>query len=127
MKFTGWTPEQISEVVSAVSVLSFGANLRFEETRSEQTRRGWTVLGVLRVRDSGRTGARLGPSGRRSVAASWEAHRDVMWGLFDLNPEGRIVTSIADYRGREDFVSKYRATRDRRVGSSTIGELSFKV
>ena len=109
MKFTGWTPEQISEVVRSVSVLSFGANLRFEETRSEQTRRGWTVLGVLRVRDSGRTGARL--------AASWEAHRDVMWGLFDLNPEGRIVTSIADYRGREDFVSKYRATRDRRVGS----------
>jgi hypothetical protein len=50
-------------------------------------------------------------------AASWEAHRDFMFNLFAINPEGRIKSAFADYRGLVDFEAKYRATADRNVGS----------
>lgn len=47
---------------------------------------------------------------RRIPAVCWHGHRDFMRVLFDDNPEVRLKTCLADYRGRDDFERKYRAT-----------------
>lgn len=55
-------------------------------------------------------------NGRRVSAVCWHGHRDVMMRLFDRHPEARLKTALADYRGREDFLAKYRDTFGRGNG-----------
>lgn len=119
MEFCNFKPTDIQRTVDTLNTMSggYGGNLRFDTTSSRESTKGWRVRGVLRVNNSRAHGARLSHSGRHTPCASWEAHRDFMRVLFDLNPEGRIKTAMADYRGREDFEAKYRATGDKNIGS----------
>jgi len=55
--------------------------------------------------------------GRRVHAVCWHGHRDFMRAIFRANPDARIKTGIADYRGSDDFEQKFEATGDRNVGS----------
>jgi hypothetical protein len=47
---------------------------------------------------------------RRVSAVCWHGHRDFMLAVFAVNPDARIKTALADYRGADDFERKYRAT-----------------
>ena len=121
MIFYGFTIEQLN---STAGGLTYPAGVFFSET----SRRGKSITGVLRVRDSRKEGARMSASGRRTPAASWEAHRDFMQALFACNPDGRIKTMMADYKGIESFNREFGATYYKQVGShyrpATFGELS---
>ena len=121
MNFYGFTSEQLA---SAADALDYPAGVYFSETG----KRGRMIRGVLRVRNSRAEGARLSASGRHTAAASWEAHRDFMSALFKLNPEGRIQSMLADYRGAEDFEQKFPGTHWHQVGSqyrpAAFGDLS---
>jgi len=110
MQFYGFTQSQLAD---AADRLTYPAKVYFSYTSS----RGRCITGVLRVRNSKLEGARMSASGRHTPSASWEAHRDFMLNLFAVNPEGRIKSSFADYRGLADFESKFRATAYRNVGS----------
>lgn len=109
MQFYGFTQ---SELADAADRLTYPAKVYFSHTSNK----GRAINGVLRVRNSKLEGARLSPSGRHTPAASWEAHRDFMLNLFAINPNGRIKTSLADYRGADDFEQKFRATAQHSVG-----------
>jgi len=44
-----------------------------------------------------------GTGRRRAYAACYHAHGHFMRALFDMNPNGRIVTAVARYNGMEGF------------------------
>lgn len=44
-------------------------------------------------------------------AVCWHGHREFMRQLFELAPEARLKTALADYRGRDDFELTHQATQ----------------
>ena len=47
---------------------------------------------------------------RRVAAVCWHGHRDFMRAVFDINPDARLKSALADYRGRDDFERHYQST-----------------
>ena len=54
---------------------------------------------------------------RRINAVCWHGYRDMMAALYELDPNARIKTSMADYRNKLDFENRYEETGYRNVGS----------
>jgi len=54
---------------------------------------------------------------RRVHAVCWHGHRDFMRAIFARNPDARIKTAWADYKGAENFADEFEATAWRNVGS----------
>lgn len=79
--------------------------------------RGSRVRFTLETKDAWARGSRTAASGRHMRKASWEAHRDVLQALFDLDPDATIRTALATYRGREDFKRQFPTTAHKNVGS----------
>lgn len=106
----------VDSVYAAVNEVSpkYANNIRADITWA----RGRRVRFVLRARDSHKRGARMSASGRHTIAVSWEAHRDVMRALFRRDPEARIQSALAVYRGVDDFERTYEATGHKNVGST---------
>lgn len=78
---------------------------------------GRRVRFTIRTRDSKSHGSRRSAAGRRMPHASWEAHRDVMRALFQVDPAARIKTALATYEGSEDFERSFMSTEHKNVGS----------
>jgi hypothetical protein len=95
------------------------ANERYEGnlTLNIAGRRGNALSFRLGVRSSRGRGGKVGRNGRHIAAACWHAHRDFMLALFDLAPEARLKTAVADYRGKAGFAAKFEATGRRNIGS----------
>jgi hypothetical protein len=55
--------------------------------------------------------------GRRVFAVCWHGHRDFMQEVFRRDPDARIKTAMADYRGAADFEAKYHETAYWQVGA----------
>ena len=53
---------------------------------------------------------KIGHGGRRVNAISWEGHYVFLERVFNVWPEGRIKSCLADYRGLGDFKAKADAT-----------------
>lgn len=69
----------------------------------------------LKVHSSRRPGSRVSPSRwgskvRRVASACWHANREFYREIFAINPNARIRTALAHYKGEEDFEEKYHAT-----------------
>lgn len=90
----------------------FNYNVRVDITKDMTGRRdgGTTARFVLRCNNCREVGAKLAPSGRRTNAATWEAHRIAFVALFNINPNARVITSLAVYDGKADFENKFEAT-----------------
>jgi len=54
---------------------------------------------------------------RRVFAVCWHGHRDFMRAILAREPDARIKTMWADYRGSEDFERNFEVTGLRNVGS----------
>jgi hypothetical protein len=80
--------------------------------------KGRRVRFTLETRDAWAYGSRTSANGRHMRKASWEAHRDVLIALFDLDPHATVRTALATYQGREDFDRKFVATGESRYGVS---------
>lgn len=72
---------------------------------------------TLQVKVTKTHGSRTSSSGRPLRSASWEAHRDFMRALFKINPDAKIKTALAYYKGSEDFEEKFPDTAYKQVGS----------
>lgn len=92
---------------------AFNGNLRFNR---EPEVSGRAVSFTLRVFKSKEPGAHLARGGRRTVAACWHAHLEVMRELFKVGAT-RVLTAFADYRSAEDLEEKKWITFRRNVGS----------
>jgi hypothetical protein len=97
----------------------------YDET---STNRGPRLRFRLRVKDSKMEPARYSTSNRRTIHASWEAHRDVMRTLFDMGAT-RIKTAFIDYVSAEDFEDRHGDTYYHNAGSMmfpvSFGELTL--
>lgn len=98
--------------VSDVLCKEYNYNVQVKVTKTMTGRRdgGTTTRFVLRCENCREAGARLAPSGRRTNAATWDAHRVAFEALFEINPNARIITALAVYDGKDDFENKFRAT-----------------
>lgn len=74
--------------------------------------RGRRVRFTLETRDASAHGSRTASSGRHMRKASWEAHRDVLRALFQLDPQAVVRTALATYSGKADFERSHPATAD---------------
>ena len=125
MIVTGISSQQFREIVQKISDTTYAGNLRAEVGREYSATR---FAGRVIVVDSGAKmfgqkikqsapGARRSHSGRRIAASCWHAYRDVLAAIFDANPDARVYTAMAKYRGRDGFLASYPATAHKNVGS----------
>lgn len=63
---------------------------------------------------------RFSNTGRRINAACWHGHRDFMLKLFEICPHAILKTSLATYKGKEDFLSKFESTGWNNCGNMAI-------
>ena len=64
---------------------------------------------------------------RRVFAVCWHGHRDFMLALFDRDPDARIKSAMADYKGALDFLDKYPDTAYGNVGSQMYPQYASDV
>ncbi len=114
MNLWGIDENELAQIIDQVSRDLYDGNLT--ANRLDRVN-GRCVAFTLRVSSSKAPGARRSGSGRRSVAACWHAHRDVMAVIFDRNPAARVKSAFADYRGKEAFEDLFPNTGDHNVGS----------
>lgn len=114
MKVWGVSESQLSDIATALSVSLHdmrkdGRALRFTLRPAGEKRNGNYIYQ--------RTSASGWHAERRVHAVCWHGHRDFMREVFRVNPDARIKTGWADYKGSEDFEDKFGATAYRNVGS----------
>ena len=54
---------------------------------------------------------------RKVNAVCWHGHRDFMREVFKINPDARIKSAVADYRGSDDFERTFPGTGHRNIDS----------
>ena len=111
--------DKIRKIVNTVSKEKYENNLILDEGgfHSPPKKVGKAISFTLRVNSSKEPGHTITHSGKRWVSACWHCHRDVMIAMFKYNPNIRIKSAIADYKGKEDFKFKFPATAYINVGS----------
>lgn len=105
MEIRHLTATQVQEALDTANE-SFSGNLKFGYTPEQTGVKVIKVRCTLRVKDSGGDGARMSASGRRTVAATYDAHYAFMEAIMMINPEARISTAMEDYRGIGEFYAK---------------------
>lgn len=126
MKIWGLTKEELTQALLEAD-RQYGHNVRFKRF---PTKDGRAYRLTITVFDSHRPGSRRSFNSeggiRRVAAACWHAHRDFMRMVFRANPDARIQTMLADYRGSENFEAFFPVTAATNVGSQAqplaIGE-----
>lgn len=125
MKVWGATEAQLREALETVGLKAYGEWTGTTYGGAGITRDGRALrlrLGVdtTQPRTDGylpyqrhSTWAEHGKRPRKVAAVCWHGHRDFMRAVFALEPDARIKTALADYRGAEDFERKYHDTYGR--------------
>lgn len=125
MIVTGVTTSELSSAVDKLNASTYANNLTLSVGREYSPNRfSCRVIpaesGARIFPKSSRQsapGARKSWSGRRINAACWHAYRDVIGAVFAINPNARVYTGMAKYRGVEGFHANYPATAHVNVGS----------
>lgn len=131
MIITGVTREQFDQAVEKANIF-YDGNLRafygrqFSPTRfSARVVLVATGYGLYGRKDT----SRLAPGqrrssmaygttgGRRINAVCWHGYRDVLIELFNIEPDVKVYTAMAKYRGRDEFYREFPKTGERNVGS----------
>lgn len=112
--------DTMRNIIDHVSVGRYEGNV--EPVRLDRVN-GKTLCVTLRVHDTHGPGARRavtrnGRRGRHLMNACWHVNRDVMLAVFAVNPDARITSVIADYRGFDSFMHQYLDTGARDIGST---------
>lgn len=124
MQVTGISPEMFTQIVARVGAKDYEHNLdpQITSVQSPKRFRARVVCyesgaRLPHLKGMSAAGARKSWSGRRLNAACWHAYRDVMLGIFAVNPDARIYTAMAKYKGLEGFEANYPQTADQNIGS----------
>jgi len=80
-------------------------------------RGAWTKF---RLSPNGDRYRHISHTGRRVNAVCWHGHRDFMLKLFELCPDAILKTSLATYKGREDFLKQFESTGWNNCGSMAM-------
>lgn len=122
MQITGITPDDFRLAVQKANV-AYDGNLT-AEIGSQQSATRFRAR-VVPVQSGASTmpagisalGARKSWSGRRIKAACWHAYRDVLIEVFAINPDARVYTAMAKYKGVDSFNEQFPRTADQNIGS----------
>ena len=115
MKAWGITSEELEQALQTVNGAGYyDGNLRWKRSPEAS---GRAFAFTLTVNRSEKRGARRSNTGRRIAAACWHAHRDMFRAIFAINPEARIKSATADYRGVDHFEATFEATGYQNIGS----------
>ena len=124
LQITGISPELFTQITARVGSKTYEHNLNPQITSVQSPKRFRARVvtfesgaRIPHLKGMSAAGARKSWSGRRLNAACWHAYRDVLMGIFDANPDARVQTALATYKGRDDFMAKFPATGDRNIGS----------
>lgn len=111
---------ELVDIIKRVSSANYDRNLIIKDSRSETNTRATIVRFTLRVVNSSGPGAHqstsYGGKRRRTVAACWHAHRDVLRVIFTRYPNATIRSAFATYNGRASFNRTFPATYDHNAG-----------
>lgn len=107
MKVWGITEQEIKDTVDTISEGFFDGNVEIKDGIKQD---GRALRFTLKCPNSRGAGAKESDSGRRTTAASWHVHKEVMVGLFSRNKDARIQTALADYKGFLDFAKRHEQT-----------------
>lgn len=116
MEIRHLTAEQVQQALDTANE-SFSDNLKFGYAPEQTGVKVIKVRCTLRVKDSKGEGARMSASGRRTVAATYDAHYAFMEAIMMINPQARISTAMEDYRGIGEFYAKAPRVANIKVGS----------
>jgi hypothetical protein len=123
MKLYGVTPDQLMDLVRAVSDKCFDGNVILRECEARGVTKPYVHF-TLRVEDSRGPGAkisiRMGRE-RHLPAACYHAHWAIMWAIFQVYPMAQLHTMWARYTA-PDFKEKAF-----KVGRVNIGSRAFPV
>lgn len=114
MKIWGLTEAQLEQCATEIGVKLYEARVEGRAIRCRILPTGEKIEGDYKYQ---RTSASGWHADRRVHAVCWHGYRDFMLAVFEVNPDARIKTMMADYRGKDDFLSKYEETGYRNVGS----------
>lgn len=114
MTIRGISLEQAEKAAAELGIEFIGSD-------TSGPRKGVEASGVLRPVHGSNPYQRISASPlhhqRKVAAICWHGHRDFMRRVFDLNPDARIVSMLADYHGKDAFERNFPATGYRNVGS----------
>lgn len=116
MKIWGLYREQVYEAYTLANE-QYGRNVAFKRIPEKSGRAFRVTLTVRNSHEAGSRRSRNLRGIRRVSAACWHVHRDFMKEVFRINPEARIQTALADYKGLEDFQAFFPVTGGTNVGS----------
>ena len=122
--WTTLTPDELRGIATEVGVRIYNDN-PWTTGGIRKDGRAWNFRLALDTsvpkRDSGYKYQRTSSSGfnpdRRVAAVCWHGHRDFMRAIFERDPNARIKTAWADYKGAENFERDFPETGYRNVGS----------
>lgn len=115
----GLSEYQITEAAEATSVKLYGLRsdgrgLRFTLKLTPRN----LATGLIKwQRTSASYFEAMKDNPRKVAAVCWHGHYHFMRELFRLNPEARVKTAFADYRGLESFLDLAIETGYRNIGS----------
>ena len=115
MLVTGLSLDQFRELVETVSTDNYDGNVIVQQDAYALSKNRFRAQ--IRCKSGRGSGARTTTSGRHMPIACWHAYRDVIAWIFRMNPNARVQTSLAIYRGSDDFQVKYLPTGRVNVGS----------
>ncbi len=113
MKIKGITESELRAAVQTASDEFYRGNIVF---RREPEKVGRFLHFTLAVKGCGGRGAHH-TAQRRTAAACWHAHRDVMRAIFKLAPDALLITMLARYEGSEGFEHEFPMTGAQNAGS----------
>lgn len=118
----------VESIIADVSRQEYAGNLvPYELRHDKDTRTHVHVRFMLRVNNCRELPARSSSTGRRTNAANWDAHAQVMTRLFDKWPDMILVSALDTYKGRDSFRDRHGATYYKNAGSqmapAMFGEL----
>ncbi len=124
--WTTLSENDIHEIANTVGVAIADRGTVFDHGKIDKVGRAFSFglrpLKSLGKRDGDHKYQRTSSSGyspdRRVFAVCWHGWRDFMVAIFNADPNARIKTVFADYKGRDNFYSNYQATGWKNVGSS---------
>ena len=114
MRLKGVSIAALSAIVETVSRELYAGNLTFKR---EPEINGNFLQFTLTVTKSADKGGRRSNTGRKIAALCWHGHRDIMRALFAAYPNALLITAMARYDGRADFLDTYMATGRVNLGS----------
>lgn len=114
MKLFTVPTDALAVIVRKVSAQNYAGNILIKSL-ARVSRNAITF--TLTVRDSNAPGSRRSKTGRRIAAACWHAHRDIMAEIFSQYPDARLVSQLADYKNRVDFLASFPGTGATNLGS----------